>query len=77
MISGQYVRTHGVIMNGIPLPLDAPDVAAMLRDKAGYRTALIGKAHFDPHLGARRCRYLSRTSLRGRGFQDRTLASRL
>ena len=48
MITGQYVRSHGVIMNGIPLPLDAPDVAAHLRDKGGYRTALIGKAHFEP-----------------------------
>ncbi len=48
MISGQYVRTHGVVMNGIPLPTDGPDVAAQLRDQAGYRTALIGKAHFEP-----------------------------
>ena len=48
MITGQYVRSHGVVMNGIPLPLDGPDAAATLRDKAGYRTALIGKAHFEP-----------------------------
>ena len=48
MITGQYVRSHGVVTNGIPLPLDAPDVAARLRDKGGYRTALIGKAHFEP-----------------------------
>ena len=30
-------------MNGVPLPVDAPSVAAVLHD-AGYRTALIGKA---------------------------------
>ncbi len=48
MITGQHVRSHGVIMNGIPLPTDGLDVAAALRDRAGYRTALIGKAHFEP-----------------------------
>jgi arylsulfatase A-like enzyme len=48
ILTGQYVRTHGVIANGIPLPESAPSVAAYLNDKAGYRTALIGKAHFEP-----------------------------
>lgn len=47
MLTGQYVRTHGVYANGVPLPADAPSVAAVLAD-AGYRTALIGKAHFEP-----------------------------
>ncbi len=50
MLTGQYPQTHGVIANGIPLPPDAPSVARELRRRAGYRTALIGKAHFDPHL---------------------------
>ncbi len=49
MVTGQHVRTHGVWMNGVPLPLDAPSVAQVLRD-AGYRTALIGKSHFEPFL---------------------------
>lgn len=49
MLSGQHPRTHGVWMNGVPLPVDAPSVAHLLRD-AGYRTALIGKAHFEPFL---------------------------
>jgi arylsulfatase A-like enzyme len=48
MITGQYVRTHGVVSNGIPLPEDAPSVAQYLRDRGGYRTALVGKAHFQP-----------------------------
>ncbi len=48
MVSGQYVRTHGVWMNGVPLPEDAPSIAAWLKEKAGYRTALLGKAHFEP-----------------------------
>ena len=48
MLTGQYARTHGVIANGIPLPTDAPSVAAHLSEHAGYRTALLGKAHFEP-----------------------------
>jgi len=48
MLTGQYVRTHGVVANGVPLPADAPSVAAYLHEKAGYRTALLGKAHFEP-----------------------------
>ena len=32
MLTGQYVRTHGVVANGVPLPVDAPSVAAYLHD---------------------------------------------
>ena len=49
MLTGQHPSTHGVWMNGVPLPPDAPSVAAVLHD-AGYRTALVGKAHFEPFL---------------------------
>ncbi len=49
MLTGQHPSTHGVWMNGVPLEPDAPSVAALLRDH-GYRTALIGKAHFQPFL---------------------------
>jgi len=49
MLTGQHPSTHGVWMNGVPLPLDAPSVATVLHD-AGYRTALVGKAHFEPFL---------------------------
>ena len=49
MITGQHPSTHGVWMNGVPLPVDAPSVAAVLHD-AGYRTALVGKPHFEPFL---------------------------
>jgi arylsulfatase A-like enzyme len=48
ILTGQYVRTHGVFANGVPLPEDAPSVAQYLKDKAGYKTALVGKAHFEP-----------------------------
>jgi arylsulfatase A-like enzyme len=48
MVTGQYVRTHGVWMNGVPLPEDAPSIAAHLKERAGYHTALLGKAHFEP-----------------------------
>ena len=49
IITGQHPTTHGVWMNGVPLPVDAPSVAAALRD-AGYKTSLIGKAHFEPFM---------------------------
>jgi arylsulfatase A-like enzyme len=47
ILTGQYARTHGVIANGVPLPTDAPSVAAHLGEH-GYKTALVGKAHFEP-----------------------------
>src|SRR5579875_1595076 len=47
MLTGQYTRTHGVYANGVPLPADAASVAEYLHDH-GYRTALLGKAHFEP-----------------------------
>jgi arylsulfatase A-like enzyme len=50
MVSGQYVQTHGVWMNGVPLPENAPSIAAYLKEKADYHTALLGKAHFQPAL---------------------------
>jgi arylsulfatase A-like enzyme len=49
MLTGQHVSTHGVWMNGVPLPESAPSVAEVLQD-AGYRTAIIGKPHFEPFL---------------------------
>jgi len=49
MVTGQHPRTHGVYANGVPLPADAPSIAAHLYDHR-YRTALIGKAHFEPAL---------------------------
>jgi arylsulfatase A-like enzyme len=49
ILTGQHPTTHGVWMNGVPLPEDAPSVASVLHG-AGYRTALVGKAHFQPFL---------------------------
>jgi len=49
ILTGQLPSTHGVWMNGVPLPVEAPSVAEVLH-AAGYRTALIGKAHFQPYL---------------------------
>src|SRR5271166_6225676 len=49
ILTGQHPTTHGVWMNGVPLPVDAPSVAEELH-RAGYRTALVGKAHFEPFL---------------------------
>ncbi len=49
ILTGQHPSTHGVWMNGVPLPVDAPSVAEELH-RAGYHTALVGKAHFEPFL---------------------------
>ena len=48
ILTGQHPTTHGVWMNGVPLPVDAPSVADVLHG-AGYRTALVGKGHFQPY----------------------------
>src|SRR5919205_3256260 len=42
MLTGQHPTTHGVWMNGVPLPEEAISVASVLQS-AGYRTAIIGK----------------------------------
>jgi arylsulfatase A-like enzyme len=47
VLTGQHPTTHGVWMNGVPLPADAPAVADGLQE-ARYRTALLGKAHIEP-----------------------------
>lgn len=48
MLTGQYPRTTGSWNNGIALRHDSPTVAETLHD-AGWRTALIGKGHFEPY----------------------------
>ncbi len=48
ILTGQYAGMHGVTSNGIPLPADHPSIAHELK-RHGYETALIGKAHFEPH----------------------------
>src|SRR5260370_7714892 len=48
MISGQYVRTHGVFANGVPLPADAPLVPAWLHAAAPNPTALLTKRPSHP-----------------------------
>lgn len=46
LATGRMPGAAGVRMNGVPLPLSAVTYADALRE-AGYRTALIGKAHFQ------------------------------
>lgn len=79
MVTGQYVRTHGVWMNGVPLPADAPSVARYLQQEAGYKTALIGKAHFEPFIDRKFEFYENRMAQLGqfgphRGFDHMELA---
>ena len=66
-------------MNGVPLPADAPSVASVLGE-AGYRTALFGKAHFEPHVDFKGEFYENRMGLNGefgphRGFEHMELAT--
>jgi arylsulfatase A-like enzyme len=80
ILTGQYTRTHGVWMNGVALPVDAPSVAAHLHDEGSYRTALFGKAHFEPYLDVERQFYEDQMALKGeygphRGFDHMELAS--
>ncbi|MDQ1381935.1 MAG: hypothetical protein QOJ71_2654, partial [Actinomycetota bacterium] len=47
ILTGTYPSTHGVTCNGVDLPADAEERSiATLLGRAGYRTAIIGKAHF-------------------------------
>jgi arylsulfatase A-like enzyme len=47
ILTGTYPSTHGVTCNGVDLPADAEERSiATLLGAAGYRTAIIGKAHF-------------------------------
>ncbi len=78
LITGQYPRTHGVYANGVALPDDAPSVAGYLSEN-GYRTALLGKAHFEPGFDAKRRWYENRMAEEGltgphRGFEHMELA---
>ncbi|MCY4465618.1 MAG: sulfatase-like hydrolase/transferase [Chloroflexi bacterium] len=47
MITGKYPSQHGAYSLGTKLPESEPTVGAMFSE-AGYRTALVGKAHFQP-----------------------------
>ena len=79
MLTGQYPRTHGVWMNGVALPVDAPSIARELH-ASGYRTGLFGKAHFEPHVDFRGEFYENQMCRRGefgphRGFDHMELAT--
>ncbi len=47
MITGKYPSQHGAYSLGTKLPESEPTVGEMFSE-AGYRTALVGKAHFQP-----------------------------
>lgn len=79
IITGQQVNTHGVWMNGVSMPEDQFTIAHWLRDH-GYRTGLVGKAHFEPWLGAPADYFENRMAAEGstgphRGFDHMELAN--
>ena len=47
MITGLYPSDHGAWSLGTKLMEDVPTVGDAL-GRAGYRTSLVGKAHFQP-----------------------------
>ncbi len=49
ILTGQHPRTHGLVASGIPLAEDALSIAGLV-GSAGYKTAIVGKAHFEPVL---------------------------
>jgi len=48
LMTGQYPLTHGVFVNDVDIVSDAVPLAECF-DRAGYRTAYIGKWHIDGH----------------------------
>ena len=74
MLTGQYVRTHGVVANGVPLPDDAPSIAAYLHERAGlpHRAARQGVTSSP---GSTASSSGPRTSCRSAGSSVRTAAS--
>lgn len=56
ILTGRYPRTHRLRMNGVDMPHDEITAMHSFRN-AGYRTALVGKLHFQPmqsYAGGRR-----------------------
>ena len=79
IMTGQHVASHGVWMNGVSLPEDTPTVAHHLQQH-NYRTAILGKAHFEPWLGSGEDFYENRMAALGergphRGFEHMELAN--
>ena len=77
IITGQHINTHGVYRNGYSLPEADPSVAALLKEQAGYRTALVGKAHWQPMVDAAAFEATAATAGRHgpyRGFDHLSLA---
>jgi arylsulfatase A-like enzyme len=79
IITGQHVGSHGVWMNGVAMPEDRETIAHHLQ-RHGYRTALLGKAHFEPWLGAPDAFFENRMAALGstgphRGFDHMELAN--
>lgn len=50
LLTGRYMRAHGLYRNGIALDEGEVLISDVLK-RAGYRTGLLGKAHFTPYKG--------------------------
>ncbi len=79
IMTGQHVGSHGVWMNGVCLP-EAEQTVAHHLQAHGYRTGLLGKAHFEPWLGDPAEFFENRMAAQGsvgphRGFDHMELAN--
>ena len=72
IMTGQHVASHGVWMNGVSLPEDTPTIAHWLQQH-NYRTAILGKAHFEPWLGSGDDFYENRMAAMGESGPHRCL----
>lgn len=50
LLTGRYIHSHRLYRNGMPLNEEETTIADVLKDN-GYKTGLIGKAHFTPYKG--------------------------
>ena len=75
LMTGQYVRTHGVTGGGQAVPDTAPALPSLLRG-AGYYTGCVGKTDVHPGLGFDVVRPMDgyRKWLERRGLVDQVLA---
>lgn len=48
MLTGRYPSDLGITQMGVPVPADTETIATVLA-RRGWRTANIGKLHFQPH----------------------------
>ncbi|MDZ7802346.1 MAG: sulfatase-like hydrolase/transferase [Trueperaceae bacterium] len=68
ILTGQYPSAHGAMSNQSSVPEGTPTIASRLRD-SGYRTAAIGKMHFEPVYAAYGFDHMRLAEQNGQGWR--------